>query len=473
MKLKSVLVFLIIAWTSVFYPISNAKSVDRVKDKFIFGCGIGQYLQSYGGTLRRLAEDSTTNINIEIADVFSNSDEYINFLKNRDFISKEDADDYLTQIRARCKDFYREKRDEFLRDTGLDSALVSEAGYSHILSVNKELLQEEAFPQRMLNKMAKSDFVKAIYIDKHEEIIKPANWFGSWEKETLPTINGEYVSGVGGNDYFSGKGVNVGIIEALYMENGLGGYIAPEDLKKDFPDMYVEAHKEIYNSYGDRLQIGDHALKVARVVGNMAPKINLYTGFSMTDVIGDIQDPVNFMIENNVSVINCSFGLQKNGEYCWEENYFNQTSLDNLIVFVVAAGNDKGKRVSCPANAANVIAVGATDAQGDEIADYSNYGSAVHSGCKPNLVANGAPHLPQDKDPFHSFKGTSFAAPMITGAIAMQLGIDSRYKLYVERLIPNLYASANDRQIDDFAKNQFGLDAKAGAGMLDLKNFLD
>lgn len=193
----------------------------------------------------------------------------------------------------------------------------------------------------------------------------------------------------------------------------------------------------------------------------------------MTDVIGDIQDPVNFMIENNVSVINCSFGLQKNGEYCWEENYFNQTSLDNLIVFVVAAGNDKGKRVSCPANAANVIAVGATDAQGDEIADYSNYGSAVHSGCKPNLVANGAPHLPQDKDPFHSFKGTSFAAPMITGAIAMQLGIDSRYKLYVERLIPNLYASANDRQIDDFAKNQFGLDAKAGAGMLDLKNFLD
>lgn len=41
MKLKSVLVFLIIAWTSVFYPISNAKSVDRVKTNLYSVAALG------------------------------------------------------------------------------------------------------------------------------------------------------------------------------------------------------------------------------------------------------------------------------------------------------------------------------------------------------------------------------------------------------------------------------------------------
>lgn len=154
------------------------------------------------------------------------------------------------------------------------------------------------------------------------------------------------------------------------------------------------------------------------------------------------------------------------------ENLVNQLSLDNLITFVFAAGNNGGM-VGCPSSAANVICVGATDATGKKIADYSNFGSAIHSGCKPTMVANGTPHLPQQSNPFHATKGTSFSAPMVTAAIAMQMSSEPRFKLYPERLIPLLVATADNGKIKGFAKNQFGLDAKAGGGMLDLKKFLD
>lgn len=61
----------------------------------------------------------------------------------------------------------------------------------------------------------------------------------------------------------------------------------------------------------------------------------------------------------------------------------------------------------------------------------------------------------------------------MTAAIAMQMSSEPRFKLYPERLIPLLVATADNGKIKGFTKNQFGLDAKAGGGMLDLKKFLD
>lgn len=91
----------------------------------------------------------------------------------------------------------------------------------------------------------------------------------------------------------------------------------------------------------------------------------------------------SWFLENNVSVINCSWGgghKVSDVNYCRMENLVNQLSLDNLITFVF---------------------------------------------------------------------------------------------VYPERLIPLLVATADNGKIKGFTKNQFGLDAKAGGGMLDLKKFLD
>ena len=463
------LLTLIVISTSLFTPAVAAINKDNIEEKFIYGCGVEENLKPYGDYVEEVVSESSGFIALEMANVFSDSEEYINLLKKRDSISKVDVEKFIAQTRKECKDFYRKQRNDFLLSSGIDSSLVKESEYSNYLEVDKSILKNGNSVQRVLNKMTKSNLVKSIFIENHEDLnLEPANWFGTWEGETLPTINGDIVS----SGYYTGEGVNVGIIEALYVGDGLGGYIAENDLKDDFPDIEVEPRRIENNSYGNRIPIGDHALKVARVIGNMAPKIKLFTSLSMYNTYEDISGSVEFMIENNVNVVNCSWGNQSNGTYCWQENYFNQISLDNFITFVFAAGNDNGKTVSCPSNAANVICVGATDATGKKLADYSNYGSNVHSGCKPNIVANGAPHLPQDRDSFHSFKGTSFAAPMITGAIAMVFGNDARYKLFPERITPQLAATANKLQIKDYNENQFGMDQKAGAGMLDIHKFL-
>ncbi len=62
---------------------------------------------------------------------------------------------------------------------------------------------------------------------------------------------------------------------------------------------------------------------------------------------------------------------------------------------------------------------------------------------------------------------------MVTGAIAMQMSSEAKFKLYPEKLMPLLAASANDKKLEGYSKNQFGMDAKFGSGMLDVKKFLD
>lgn len=107
-------------------------------------------------------------------------------------------------------------------------------------------------------------------------------------------------------------------------------------------------------------------------------------------------------------------------------------AVDLGILFIFSAGND-GTTVNCPKEAANIITVGATNNDGVTKANYSNYG-AQGDLVKPLLVANGAPHIPYMNDPFHTHWGTSFAAPMVTGALVKSaqnwpMGLASSYLL--------------------------------------------
>lgn len=463
----AVAVVLVVAILSLFI-ICLFNSGESRRDKFIFAKHKGVVPYSEGIRQLDLSSETEQSVSIELADVFSDSAEYEALMQNREFVPDSEIDRYVMQVRSKCKQFYSQKRAEFLTSAGIDDRLVEPAGYSHILEINKEVLKAHASPAKLLRKMAKSSLVRYVVIDNCEDFsAEPAAWFGSWQGETLPTINGQDYVGI---DYMQGEGVNLGILEALSTKND-SGYIRAQDVKAEFPDLNV------LSSNSRNYETCSHGQTVARVIGNMAPKCNMYI---------DVCHPLNntyifntsnfsWFLENNVSVVNCSWGgghKTSDVNYCRMENLVNQLSLDNLITFVFAAGNNGGM-VGCPSSAANVICVGATDATGKKIADYSNFGSAIHSGCKPTMVANGTPHLPQQSNPFHATKGTSFSAPMVTAAIAMQMSSEPRFKLYPERLIPLLVATADNGKIKGFAKNQFGLDAKAGGGMLDLKKFLD
>lgn len=466
--ISSTLAVVILTVIFLSLPICFFNADIQYKEKIIFAKGHDILPYSEGIRQFDLSEQTEQSISIELSDVFSESEEYNFLMQNREFVSECDIDEYVMRIRNECKAFYAERRADFVRSVGLDDELIEQSGYSHILEINKEALQAEAMPLKVLKKMAKSDLVQNVVMEDYNEIsFEPEAWFGSWEGETLPTINGQGYVGV---DYMQGSGVNLGILEIRDIKNESGD-IRAQDVKSEFTNLNV------VSTSSNNQESSAHGMTVARVIGNMVPRCNMFI---------DVCHPLNntyifktsnfdWLLKNNVSVVNCSWGgghRGSNGNYCRMENLVNQLSMDNLITFVFAAGND-GSTVGCPSSAANVICVGATDATGKKIADYSNFGSEIHSGCKPTLLANGTPHLPQQSNPFHATKGTSFSAPMVTGAIAMQMSAEPRFKLYPEKLIPLLVATADDEKINGYSANQFGMDSKAGAGMLDLKKFMD
>lgn len=101
------------------------------------------------------------------------------------------------------------------------------------------------------------------------------------------------------------------------------------------------------------------------------------------------------------------------------------------VIVVVSAGNDgRTDGVSEPGDMAEVISVGATTGE-DAVADFSN-----HDTGKPDLVAPGVivSTYPLGLDGRHAFDrvadgytgmaGTSMAAPLVTGTLALMLGAD-------------------------------------------------
>ena len=154
-----------------------------------------------------------------------------------------------------------------------------------------------------------------------------------------------------------------------------------------------------------------------------AKKATLYSvrvldcqGYGTWSTVLDGMDHAMEMIalRKRPAIVSMSLG----GGYIQSANDAVQTLYDSGIPVVVAAGNSKidACRVS-PASAPNAITVGAS-ANGDGLPYFTNYGSCVdifapgHSIIGANYSCN---------DCSQTWSGTSFAAPIVSGAIAIFL----------------------------------------------------
>jgi subtilisin family serine protease len=144
---------------------------------------------------------------------------------------------------------------------------------------------------------------------------------------------------------------------------------------------------------------------------------------------------------NKKTIINMSLG----GETDDALNDMVERIVSQGIVVVTAAGNGNASGIpqdACidsPGSAKGVINVGATDKY-DRIAKFSNYGKCVTL-FAPGVRLAGAAH--NSKTSITVRSGTSFAAPLVTGVIAILLGeegpMDPRevYKRIGAAAIPN------------------------------------
>jgi subtilisin family serine protease len=118
-----------------------------------------------------------------------------------------------------------------------------------------------------------------------------------------------------------------------------------------------------------------------------------------------------------VDLVNLSFGCHTYNDRPSMLVSEAVAALGRHTVLVAAAGNDATDRPFWPAALKNIIAVGALDATGTHRADFSNSGWWVEA-CAVGADVPGAFPLPDGRPGYARWSGTSFAAPVVTGAIA-------------------------------------------------------
>jgi subtilisin family serine protease len=165
--------------------------------------------------------------------------------------------------------------------------------------------------------------------------------------------------------------------------------------------------------------------------------------------------------DNGAHIVNLSLGHYSGTQClgkcqkCREVQAFAQNTG---MIIVVAVGNNgpKDETANCPAMAPDIIAVGMTNYPGDGVEDISSRSTPGIS--KPNLLTSGYVNLNSTTP----IRGTSFAAPVITGILSAALPI---FKFNSTHLVNTLYNACE--KISSVPGHH------QGHGVLNLKLFME
>jgi len=355
-----------------------------------------------------------------------------------------------------------------VRWISLDAPVVSTAAAAHRVAVPRQANGNGSQVQPLLN-----TYIPVINADK------------AWQRGlqgqgvTVAVVD----SGITDHDDFKAIGGNLRIKQWVQYSNSQAYH----------PDDYYGHGSHIAGVIG-----GNGALSGGAYVG-VAPQVNFvnvkitndYGAGAISDVVAGLQWIYNNKTLYNIRVVNLSLNSSAPEPYHLSPlNAAVEILWFNGIVVVVSAGNNgtsNGGVLYPPANDPFVITVGATNDGGtirlndDVVAPYSAYGVTPEGFAKPDLVAPGhnivslmgkpnavlAQQYPNNRqaDPVQSnyfyfrMSGTSAAAPVVAGAVALLL--QDEPNLTPDQVKHRLMTTAN-RQWPGYNA------AKAGAGLLDI-----
>jgi len=195
-------------------------------------------------------------------------------------------------------------------------------------------------------------------------------------------------------------------------------------------------------------------------ITGIAPNVTIITIKAECDENGnfynssDLVFGLYYAIERDVDVVNMSFGGIAN-------IYSDATKLavDSDIICVAAAGNNSTATLTYPAADPNVIGVGALKENSFELANYSNFGENV------NVVAPGTVYTTLKNNEYGVMTGTSFASPIVSSIIALQIARDKTKYMEFSDKCELLYASSYDL-------GDLGNDFYYGYGLIDTSAFI-
>lgn len=219
-----------------------------------------------------------------------------------------------------------------------------------------------------------------------------------------------------------------------------------------------------------------HANDVAKTIaGNsgIANHAKLYSAYWIKNYEQNIPN----LIAQDVHLINISAGLDRNQlqedlhysdaelYYTPIERYFDFISYNKRVLIVKSAGNNQNKPISIPGLSYNILTVGAYYSNGtSDFNDDTAYSYSYQNGngcSKPDVIAP----MALTTQPGNNF-GTSYAAPVVTGTIALLYELSPSLKIQPETVKAIILASCHRKvTASNYTENIFnGITDHQGAG---------
>lgn len=173
--------------------------------------------------------------------------------------------------------------------------------------------------------------------------------------------------------------------------------------------------------------VGDNALGVTGVAWRT--RLLAAKGFDSGGyaAISDLLNTIYYSINNGARVINCSWGADRSPTQAERDAF--QYALDSGVLAVVAAGNSSiDASQSSPASLDSVLTVGSINSR-DEVSAFSNYGPRVFvyaPGGEAGVNANEYIVSTLPGNQYGPLRGTSMAAPFVTGIAALVFSVNPK-----------------------------------------------
>ncbi len=219
-----------------------------------------------------------------------------------------------------------------------------------------------------------------------------------------------------------GYGVKVAVIDTGVDLNhpGLQEALAPKSEWYDFYEDDAVPQEEGTQGKGGY----GHGTNVAGIIRQIAPRATILPirvlGPDGQGDVAHLAAAIKWAVEKGANIIHLSLGSESS-VYAVEQAILQATSQGVLVV--ASTGNTADTRVTWPASSAADKALGkqrlsVTSVDGhDQKSSFATYGSSVELAAPGENVYGPAPELG-----LAAWSGTSMAAPMASGALALALG---------------------------------------------------
>ena len=401
----------------------------------------------------------------ETAEKISVKSEFREYLEKTEPARRLEAqrvDTYIDELRTVQKDMLRQKNQSIFSRLGLSENSIIESELQapvYIVNIAKSDIERLAKNPKVTSILYYKDEVLAPE-DEYDDTFSPLN--------TIPRVMAaSNLSRIRTETGLTGSGVKLGLVDE--------GKVQPNDEIDASRITYVEPSKSGYHL---------HSTNVARIAAGtegVAAGASIYSSSSEYDSSTDAYYGEQYVkclvgLSNaGVKVANMSMGIktERTESYTALEVYTDYFVSQNKLLVVKSAGNEHDA-VTSPGMAYNVITTGGffnqgtTDQSDDVVFRNSNYYKG--SGCfKLDFIADQsyAYHWVLNDD----VTGTSYAAPFVTGTIALLYELRPSLAAQPEAVKAILMASCHRKvtpSSGDPAENMAsGLTAHQGAGAID------